>query len=228
MKRDIGAAFAVIFELAALGFAGVALADAKFERLAVRVEQNVTDNDFEVVFEATSGDTAFAALKVAAPDGRVVIDFKSPNTKQGMRTFRFESPEPKTLAGLQADYPAGKYTFTAGTVTGLTFSETATLSHKLPPAAAILRPRPKEHNVPVNGLRIEWRGPKGLATSLVTIENDDSGVKVIQGALSGAATMFRVPHGVLAPGTKYKVAIGNVTPDGNASFVETTFTTAGK
>lgn len=222
MKRRIG----ILFGLLASVASGTALADAKFEHLAVRVEQNVTDNDFEVVFEATSGDTAFAALKVAAPDGRIVIDFKSPNTKLGMRSFRFETPEPKSLSGLQADYPAGQYTFSASTVSGLNFSDVTSLSHKLPAAATFLRPRPDELGVPVNGLRVEWRAPTGLKSCLVAIENDVTGVTVVQATLAGGATTFSVPNGVLAPGTVYKVAIGTVATDGNASYIETSFTTA--
>lgn len=224
MKCQLAAALGVV----ALAAGSAAWADAKFERFGVHVEQNATDKDFEIVFEATSGDTAFAALKVAAPDGRVVIDFKSPNTKLGMRTFRFESPEPKSLADLQVDYPAGQYTFSASTVSGINFSDTATLSHKLPGVATLVRPRPDESSAPVNGLRVEWRAPTGLKSTLVTIENDVTEVKVIQAALSGSATTFSVPNGVLAPGTAYKVVIGTVAADGNASFVESSFTTAKK
>lgn len=224
MKRLVAALLGAI----ALAAGGAAQADAKFEHLAVRVEQNATDKDFEIVFEATGGDTGLATLKVAAPDGRIVIDFKAPNTKLGMRSFRLETPEPKTLAGLQADFPAGEYTFTASTVTGLSFSDKATLSHKLPPVATLVRPRPEEQKVPVNGLRIQWGAPKNLASCLITIENDVTGVKVIQAALAGSATTFPVPGGVLAPGTKYKIAIGTVAPGGNASFIETSFTTAKK
>jgi hypothetical protein len=224
MKRCI----ATLFTAVALATGSAALADAKFELMAVRVEQNATDNDFEVVFEATGGDTGMAALKVAAPDGRVVVDFKTPGTKLGMRSFRFETPEPKTLARLQADYPAGTYTFTASTVAGMSFSGTATLSHKLPAVAAVTRPQAKEQNVPLNGLRIQWRVPKDIKTCLLTIENDDNGVKVVQATLAGTATQFAVPDGVLLPGTNYKVSIGTVAPEGNAAYVETAFTTAKK
>lgn len=222
MKRLLGA-LAGVFVLVG---GSPALADAKFEHLAVRIEHNVTDNDYEVVFEATGGDTGLVVLKVTAPDGRVVVDFKSPNSKLGLRTFRLESPEPKSLAGLQGDYPAGQYTFAATTVAGLGFDGTAVLSHKLPGGATLVQPRPDQNKVGVNGLRIRWRAPGDLASCLVTIENDESGVKVIQATLAGKATMFAVPDNLLAPGVRYKVAIGTVGPEGNATFVESAFTTA--
>ncbi len=187
-------------------------------------EQNATDNDFEIVFQATGGDTGLAALQIAAPDGRIVVDFKSPNTKLGVRTFRLETPEPKTLASLQADFPAGTYTFTANTVAGSAFSGTATLSHKLPAPAKWVRPRPEEQNVPVKGLRVQWGAPKDLASCHVTIE-DEAGAKVVQAVLVGSATTFPVPDRVLRQGSRYSISIGTFGRDGNASFVETSFRT---
>lgn len=220
MKR----VFAVLCGVIAFALAGPVVADAKFEHLSMRLEQNVTDNDFEVVIEATAGETGFASLTVTAPDGRVVANFQAPKAKLGMRSFRFESPEPKSLARIQADYPAGDYTFTATTVAGLKFNEKTPLSHQLPGAATIVRPQPKEQNVPVSGWRIEWRVPKDLKFCAVTIENDTTGVKVVQATLPGTATSFQVAEGVLEAGAKYKVVIGSVAKNGNAAFVETEFT----
>ena len=205
-----------------------ATADAKFEHLAVHIEHNATDNDYEIVFEATGGDTGLAMLKVAAPDGRIVAEFKAPNSKLGVRTFRLETPEPKSLAVLQGDYPAGQYKFTASTVAGLGFEGTAMLSHHLPGMAGVVQPRPDQVNVGVKGLRVRWSAPKGLASCSVTIENDETGVKVVQAVVAGSATAFSVPDSVLAPGTRYKVAIGTFNADGNATFVESAFTTVKK
>ncbi len=207
--------------------AGSAWADAKFSHLAARVEQNATDNDFEVVFEATSGETGLAALQVTAPDGRIVIDFKAPNSKLGMRTFRLETPEPKSQAKLQSDFPVGRYTFTASTTEGTAVSGSAMLTHKLPAPANLVRPRVDEEDVPLNGLRVQWTSLRNLASCLVTIENE-AGVKLIQAVLPGSATTFAVPDRLLLPGTKYHVSVGTVTPQGNASFVETSFRTARK
>ncbi len=92
-------------------------APVPFETATVRFEQNATDGDVEVVFEAKGGDQGLAKLTVVAPDGRTVVDFTAPDA---------------------------------------------------------------------------------------------------------------VPDGFLLPGKEYKIAIGTVTEEGNASFVETTFTTTGK
>ena len=45
--------------------------------------------------------------------------------------------------------------------------------------------------------------------------------------LPGSTARLAVPDGFLVPGTEYKLAIGSVTMEGNASFIETSFTTAG-
>jgi len=214
--------------LLALGAHGFALADEKFEHAAVRIEQNATDEDVEVVFEATSGDIGLAALRVAAPDGRTVIDFKAPDSKLGIRHLVLESPEPINDGRLQKDFPAGEYTFTGTTVSGEKLRAKATLSHKLPGTASFVRPRPKEKNVPVKGLQLQWGTPKGLASCIVVLEDEKTGVKVFQATLPGAATTLAVPDGLLAPGTEYKLEIGTMTREGNRSFVETSFTTAGK
>ncbi len=85
MKRSRAARIALtaLSAVLAAACATAALADAKFGHLAVRLEQNATDNDFEVVFEATGGDTGLASLQVAAPDGRIVIDFKAAEQQAG-------------------------------------------------------------------------------------------------------------------------------------------------
>ena len=46
--------------------------------------------------------------------------------------------------------------------------------------------------------------------------------------LPGSASTFVVPDGFLSPGTEYKMAVGTVTQDGNASYIEGMFTTAKK
>ena len=169
MKRPI----LTLLCLLALGAHGFALADEKFEHVAVRIEQNATDEDVEVVFEATSGDIGLATLRVAAPDGRTVIDFKAPDSKLGIRHLVLESPEPTNDGRLQKDFPAGEYTFTGSTVSGEKLSSKATLSHKLPGTASFVQPRPKEKNVAVKGLQLKWTAPKDLASCVVVVEHEE-------------------------------------------------------
>jgi hypothetical protein len=206
---------------------GLAHAAEEFEHVAIRLEQNVTDRDAEVVIEATAGDVGLTTLKVVAPDGRTLVDFKAPDSKLGIRHFTLESPEPANDGRVQADFPKGEYSFSGSTVTGVELHGKATLSHTLPEAASFVRPRPDEEDLPVNGMKVEWKPVKTLAAWILTIEQEDTG-RELTAKLPGNMTQFTVPDGFLIPDKEHKVAIGTLSQEGNSSFVETEFTTAGK
>ena len=207
--------------------AGSVWADGKFDQAAIRLEQNATDKDAEIVFEVTGGSAGLAALRVAAPDGRIVADFKALDSKMGFRHVNLESPEPKNDGRVQADFPAGDYTFSGSTVTGAKLSGKARLSHLLPSAAVILQPRADEKGVPLNGLRIKWSAGKNLAACLVSIEQEKTDIK-LNAKLAGNATTFAIPDGFLLPNTEYKLAISTVSTEGNVTSVETNFETVAK
>jgi hypothetical protein len=206
---------------------GPARGAEKFDSVAVYLEQTVEDEDCEIGFEAISAAAGLTALKVVAPDGRTVIDFRAPDSKLGMQHLTLESPEPKNDGTLQADFPAGTYKFAGTSATGATLGGEATLSHTLPPVTRIVRPRPDEKNVPAAGLQIRWNPVKDAAAFIVVIEHEKTH-REIRANLLANATTFTVPEGFLTPGLEYKVAIGTVAKDGNRSFTETAFTTAEK
>ena len=218
-----------------LGCHGLALGDSKesgpsgpFAVASVHFEQNATDGDAEVVFKVKGGDAGLAKLTVVAPDGRTVIDFTAPNASTlGIRKFLFESPEPGDVESLKSAYPEGVYTFAGATVAGDQLHSKATLNHKSPATVSILRPGAGARGVAAKDLEITWAPVKNLAAYLIEIEQDELNVN-ITAKLPGSVAAFAVPNGFLLPGTEYKVSIGTVTDEGNISFVETTFTTAGK
>lgn len=203
-----------------------ARAEERFESVKVFLERNVMDKDAEVRFEATGGPTGLSSLKVVSPDGRTVIDFKATSSKLGMRTLSFESPEP-TLDKVRADFPPGTYTFSADTVNGGKLQGKAVLGHAFPDTATLISPLPDATGVSTGSLEINWRPVKGLDAVIVMVEHEGSG-RTITSNLPGHATRFLVPEGFLQPGTEYKLAIGTVAKDGNASFIETGFTTSKK
>ena len=210
-----------------LVFPGFAHAEEKFAKAVVHFEQNATDKDAEVLFEAIGGAVGLATLKVVAPGGRTVIDFKAPDSKLGLQHITLESPEPKNDGSIQADFPEGEYTFTGSTVTGVKLLSKVKMSHKLPEPATILSPRADANGVPVKGQQIKWTAVKNLAACVVVIEQEESDLSVTA-KLPGSATTFAVPDGFLRPGTEYKLAVGTVSLEGNTSLVETSFTTGGK
>ncbi len=207
------------------GNAGPAL---PYLEASVHFEQNATDRDVEVVFKVTGGNTGLAKLTVVGPDGRTVIDFTAPDASTlGIRNFTFESPEPGDVESLKSAYPEGVYTFSGATAAGAPLHSMAILNHKLPATASFLRPKPENGSVSTKDLDIAWTPVKNLDSYIIEIEQDELNVE-ISATLPGSAATFAVPNGFLLPGMEYKVAIGTVTDDGNISFVETTFTTAGK
>jgi hypothetical protein len=113
---------------------------SEFENAEIRVEQNATDGDTEVVIFAKGGDDGFKHFRVGSPDRRIVVaTFSLDRTVRGQRELLFESPEPPGEAILAA-YPEGSYRFDGVTHKGERFAGTARLSHELPPATVILSP----------------------------------------------------------------------------------------
>lgn len=199
-------------------------AEERFGRAAVYLERNATDEDAEVRFEVTGTADGLATLRVTAPDGRTVLDFRAPDSRLGIRHLDLESPEPRDDGRLRADFPAGTYRFAGTTVGGTELRGEATLSHAFPPTTSFVAPRPGQRDLPAGGLRIRWRPVADAAAYVVVIEQEGTG-REIRARLPGTETAFAVPGGFLAPGTEYKLAIGTVSREGNRSFVEVSFGT---
>ena len=71
-----------------------------------------------------------------------------------------------------------------------------------------------------------WSSTRILDACIIEIEQDELDVN-ITARLPGDVEEFAVPEGVLLSETEYQLGIGTVSNEGNISFVETTFTTAG-
>jgi len=217
----------------ALGFLGDAAfsegqeaPSQSFAEVAVSFETNTTDGDFEVVFEAKGGDEGLEQLTVVAPDGRTVLDMTCPPPAGlGIRSFRFESPEPPNADAVRKAFPAGGYTFRGKTVDGKTLTGKATLSHTLPATTALLAPEPESEDVPAGALEIRWKSVPGIAGYFLEVEQADANTSLAVN-LPATASAFTVPAGFLAPGHEYSLSVGTRTADGNLAVVETSFTTA--
>jgi hypothetical protein len=198
--------------------------DGKFKQVRVYFEQNLTDKDAEVVFDAKGGDEGLRRLTVKAPDGRTVIDFSAADSALGIRHLILESPEPKNDGRIQKDFPEGVYKFAGETVSGARLEGEATLSHAGPAPVRFLRPKPEEKGLPVTGLRLGWSPVKDTAHIMVELKHKASG-RWIKVNLPGDATAVAIPDGFLKPGTHYALSIGTVTKEGNTSFTDAGFTT---
>lgn len=218
-----------ILALVAYGAASGAGSDTgqplSFDQASVRFEQNVTDGDVEVVFQITGGDEGLATLTVVSPDGRTVVDFTAPDVSTlGIRSFEFESPEPKDIAGLKTAYPEGTYIFNGSTRAGKKLYGESTLHHQLPMPVSFLRPGADATGVGIENLEIAWKPVDDAVAYIIEIEQDALNMK-IKAQLPKSTDVFAVP-GVLLPGVEYDLSIGTVSPQGNISIVETTFSTS--
>ena len=205
---------------------GLSTVQQPIEEASVRFEQNATDGDVEVVFEVTGPDEGLTQLTVVAPDGRTVVDFTAPDAdKFGIREFVFESPEPRDVESLKAAYPAGEYAFAGATAAGVKFEGRSRLSHDLPPTTSFLHPTVRATDVETDNLEIRWTPVENVSGYVLELEQAKLDMKLIV-TLPASAASFSVPAGLLAPGMNYQLGIGTVSASGNASFVETSFSTA--
>jgi hypothetical protein len=197
-----------------------------FTHATVSLERNVTDGDDEVVFEVDGGEDGLSKLTVTAPNGKVVVEFASPGTgEMGVRQFRFESPEPLEGAKVRQAYPAGVYTFVGTTPLGEKLESKATLSHNVPGSAKGLSPK-NEAEVSPQNLTIAWTPAKDAAAHIVVVEQEEMRESITT-RLPGTAQKFVVPAGFLRPGKEYRLGLGTLGRDGNAAYVEASFTTTG-
>ena len=226
-RRRVGtiSRLVILAAAASLVSTGTASAIEKFERAEIRLEQNLHDKDVEVKFDIVSKELGLKTLVVAAPDGRIVVNFKSSNSKHGIRHLELETPEPANDGRIQADFPEGTYRFAATDTNGDRLRGTATLSHALPPAPQMISPQPEQKDVPVVGTKVQWRPMQGIAQYVVILEHEESG-REITAILPGTINVFSIPVGFLILGADYKVEIGAVAKNGNRTFVEYGISTA--
>lgn len=199
--------------------------DGRFEKLSVYLERNLRDRDAEIRFEVTGTEEGLVALRAFGPDAREVIDFRTPDSKFGIRSLMLESPEPADEgAAVKTAFPAGNYRFEATSTDGSRLRGEVWLSHVFPEPARLEYPRPGQDDVPTTALTLRWSVPDGIVSCAIAVEQAGSPYE-IQALLPAAARAFTIPEGFLRAGQTYKVAIGTVAKDGNRSFIEAAFTT---
>lgn len=217
--------------LAGMVLLWISLAPAQEQSFAVagvHFEQNATDGDVEVVFEVKGGDEGLAKLTVVAPDGRTTVECTAPDASTlGIRQYRFESPEKGEVESIKSAYPEGVYAFSAVSTSGVKFQGKSALSHTLPATVTFLQPAVEAEDVDIENLKLTWSPVKNVAFYMIEISQEELGANVTA-KIPASLAEFSVPEGFLLPGTEYILAIGTVSEDGNMSFVETAFTTAGE
>jgi hypothetical protein len=190
-----------------------------FDSVSVHLERNVTDNDAEAIFEVATGGAGISALEITAPGERKLISFEAPDSKLGVRHVSIETPEPKNVDRILADFPAGTYHFSAMTVSGGKLHGQAELNHDFVAGPVLLLPKSASQRLPLSGALIQWAKARDVQAWIVAVGQEETG-REVRANLPADASAFPVPDGFLLPDTEYKIELGAVGKTGNASFVE--------
>ncbi len=196
----------------------------RFAAVSIHLERNVTDHDAEAVIEAVAGRCALRSLLVSRPDGVVVAAYDSRGRDGlGGQEVLIESPEP-TEEDLVHAYPEGRYTFIAETLCGRRLSSEARLIGGFPLASRVIAPPNRSRGIARAGLVLRWSPVAGVDHYQIELEQSGYGT-ILRATVPGAETSLPIPEALLHPGSSYQVGVGTFSADGNASFVETTFST---
>lgn len=206
---------------------GGAAADPQFERASIHLERNATSGDLEVVFVATVSTGGFSLLRVTAPSGRAVLDYKLPDSTIGAGIVNLESSELLFSDDkIQADFPEGVYRFEGILVGGESIKAEATLSHTLPEAPTLTSLPNAKSDRAAKGVKVRWAAVKdAVAYEVVLMEvgNIGDNRRELRMNLPESSTSCRIPEGLLVVGTEYKFAVGALLENGNRTFVEVPF-----
>ena len=197
---------------------------ASFSQLSMRLEQNATDGDSEIVLFAKGQDDGLKRLMIVAPSGRRVANFVGDARGIGIREFRLESAEPLDLSVVLASFPEGNYSFFGRSVAGECLKGTAFLSHQVAPATVLLTPR-QDQIVPIDQLVLGWTAVASAERYVVELKNQDLGSKFSFEVLP-PGTSLAIPAHLLKPGSHYQFVVGVKTDKGNLTSAELSFSIA--
>lgn len=199
-----------------------------FEAVKMIIEFNAADQDVGVQVFLDS-EEGWRTLKIIGPDGRQIFkaEGKGSLVHQGLTSLSLESAEPSLqelpLEEFLARFPAGEYTFHATTLEGDRLVGTATFTHAIPDAPAIVAPAEGAVVDPKNTV-IVWQpvtGPPGIqiAGYQVVVERQDP-FRFFDVRLPATATSVTVPPEFFDPGTQYSFEVLAVEAGVGAPSVE--------
>lgn len=209
---------------ATAGAAQAAQPCQEFSALQLRLEQNATDGDFEVVLFVKGQDDGLKLLKIRKPGSGKVAKLVGYGDGIGLREFTLESAEPEDLDKVLASFPAGEYKIRGRTVEGACIRGAAVLSHQLAPATELLSPMADEV-VPVDQVVLSWAPVAEAELYIVELKNEDLGNTITFEVLP-PTTQLAIPVNMLVAGNAYQFGVVVVAADGNKTGVERSFSTA--
>lgn len=200
----------------------VRAADGGLKEERIYIEYTLTNREATVVVEAES-ELPMTDIFVVDSLGRSAFRMLAQDARGGsLQGFRLESTERPLQDQLQA-FGAGEYEVRARSNDGRWMGGHAVLDHQLPRAPYIAYPTSSLAPVPTN-LTVSWTlVPDAVSYEIVFEQNNNDGIQL---TLPGDRSSFRVPDGLLRPGTTTLFEVAAVAANGNKTVVEVEFVTA--
>ncbi len=213
-----------------------------FKEVKLLIEHNATAED--TGFQLFLDGEPWKRLKVAGPDGKVLLDFRAGSELRalGLTEFFFETNEPPNadvpIEELLSRFPKGSYRFEGRSIDGVGMSGEATLTHDIPTGPRILSPTEGEVVDP-NGTVIRWEpvtesiagapvqivGYEVIITKPVAVPAPGFSKPVLSVHVSGATTSLTVPKEFFEAGTEYEFEVLALEVGGNQTISSGGFAT---
>lgn len=213
--------------LIALGFLGQRDAHQQGPLLLLKeekmtIEYSPSMEEATLIVEAES-EEGLERVEVRSPSGALMLTMRSQNGQTlSLSGFDLESRE-SSAAALFAKFDEGIYDFVARTPSGALALGNAAVSHELLAEPRITYPLEGQENVPTTNLTVTWDADSEASGYRVILEQGENDGLIVE--LPAESNSFRVPDGLLAPGTETHVEVGVMAHNGNCTIVEVAFMT---
>jgi len=214
------------------------------------IENNAKDEDtgFQGFIDSEEG---WKRITVTDPDGKKVLDFRPEGDlgKLGLTELFFESAEPENadvpIDELLKTLPEGEYTFKGFTAESAdeqgTLIGTATFSHDIPEAPALLSPEEDFELQEGDDLTVSWSSvdenidgsDANIIAFQLTVEKETEmpephmiGTFGFTMNLPPSVTEITIPKEVFEPGSDYSLEVLAIEENGNQSINSTSFSTS--
>lgn len=214
-------AFSVV-ALAALGMQEARRAPVlRLKEEALILEYTATADEAVIKVEAES-EEELKFLQVRNPNGQLLFELRARNTHiHTLSGFEVEMQE-STANELLEMYPEGIYEIRGRSADGRFALGRGRLSHSLPLVPEVIHPY-SEAVLSPDDLLLMWVADEDVEGYVVSLEQDENDGLTVN--LPAGSESFRVPNGVLLPGTETQFELGAIGPNGNITLVEIEFMT---
>jgi hypothetical protein len=193
-----------------------------FDAVSMTIEVNATDLDAGVILFSDT-EERLHHLTIQDPSGNTIYEMTSSDAQGlGLTEMTNETAEPDITTAFLA-YPEGDYTFTGEAFDGTIVTSVAHLSHAVPAAPDLTDPEDGDL-LSIHHVKVAWELDESVDHYWIELEQEDPPVDfTIQ--LQPGVHEFKIPASLLRKASSYKVGVGAVGTNGNATVSEVGFDT---